>query len=119
MPNALVLYHSVIDTSAGGYGQKKTGEAWGKILPLLAVRVNLPPTIVFHGTYDVVTTYTGAVSFRDRMLRVGNRCELVSHTNGGHGYLIFDLLLFLQVIERTLRFTEQTVRRTGKAAKMN
>ena len=73
MPNALVLYHSVIDTSADGYGQKKTGEAWGKISSLHQVRVNLPTTVVFHGTYDVVTTYTGAVSFRDRMLRAGNK----------------------------------------------
>jgi acetyl esterase len=110
IPNALVLYYPVIDTSSEGYGQKKIGDSWQQISPLHQVRANAPPTIIFHGTNDTVTPYAGAVRFRDRMLQAGNRCELVSHKNGGHGYVIFDLGLFRQAIERTQRFTEQTVR---------
>lgn len=110
VPNALVLYYPVIDTSSEGYGQKKIGESWRQISPLHQVCADVPPTLIFHGTKDTVTPYAGAVLFRDRMWRAGNRCKLVSHKDGAHGYLIFDLSLFRHAIERTRRFTDQTVR---------
>jgi acetyl esterase len=109
IPNALVLYYPVIDTSSEGYGQMKIGDSWQQISPLHQVRANRPPTIIFHGTADTVTPYAGAVLFRDRMLQAGNRCELVSRKNGVHGYLIFDLLLFRQTITRTLKFIDRVV----------
>ncbi|HJN89635.1 MAG TPA: alpha/beta hydrolase, partial [Verrucomicrobiota bacterium] len=34
MPNALVLFYPVIDTSAAGYGQKKIGDRWRELSPL-------------------------------------------------------------------------------------
>ena len=116
VPNALVLYYPVIDTSSEGYGQKKIGKAWQQISPVHHVHPNLPPTIVFHGTADTVTPYAGAVLFRDRMLQAGNRCELVSHTDGAHGYLIFDMGLFRQAVARTQQFVEQVVGRSSETS---
>ncbi len=104
VPNALVLYYPVIDTSANGYGQKKIGAAWRQLSPVHHVRSGLPPTIVFHGTADTVTPYAGAKLFTERMRSVGNDCELVSEEAGNHGYFIFDLASFDQVMARTQRF---------------
>ena len=106
IPDALVLYYPVIDTSARGYGQKKIGDAWRQISPVHHVRQGLPPTIVFHGTADTVTPYEGAVQFAQKMSKAGNDCQLVSHDNGKHGYLIFDLRLFERAMDRTRRFLE-------------
>lgn len=106
VPNALILYYPVIDTSPAGYGQKKIGEYWQQLSPVHHVRENLPPTIVFHGTADTVTPYAGARAFDEKMRKAGNDCELVSHKDGIHGHLIFDLQLFESAMERTRTFLQ-------------
>ncbi len=112
IPDALVLYYPVIDTSAGGYGQKKIGERWKELSPVHNVKSNLPPTIVFHGTGDIVTPFKGAESFQKHSLALGNLCELVTHKDGRHGYLIFDLKLYAEA----LRLTEAFLNRIGMVA---
>jgi acetyl esterase len=104
VPNSVVLYYPVIDTSAGGYGQQKIGAAWKQLSPVDHVRSNLPPTLHFHGTADTVTPYAGAAEFHRRMEKSGNVCELVSHEGGVHGHLIFDLKLFESSMKRTREF---------------
>jgi len=104
VPNASVLYYPVIDTSAEGYGRQKIGDDWQTISPLHQVKPHLPPTIVFHGTADTVTPYKGAVEFQKKMLAAGNKCELVSHEGGVHGYFIFDLELYEAAMKRTEQF---------------
>ncbi len=95
--NALVLLYPVIDTSEQGYGQKKIGERWQELSPVHSIKElkrKMPPTILFHGTGDTVTPYAGAAEFHRLMKEKGNQCELVSHREGIHGYLIFDLDLY-------------------------
>lgn len=103
VPNALVLYFPVIDTSKEGYGNAKIGERWQEISPLHRVKPGVPPTIIFHGTGDTVTPFHGAKAFHEAMLKAGNRCELVVNEGGKHGYLMFDRALY----EDTLRKTEE------------
>ena len=91
--NALVLLFPVIDTSKEGYGNAKCGEHWQDISPVHQVKAGLPPTILFHGTGDTVTPYAGAKAFTEAMVKAGNRCELVTHEGGKHGYLMFDRTL--------------------------
>jgi len=104
VPNALVLYYPVIDTSAEGYGNAKCGPGWREISPLHRVRAGAPPTLVFHGTGDTVTPFAGAKAFCEAMTRLGNRCELVTHEGGRHGYMVFDPALFDQALRRTDEF---------------
>jgi len=99
-----VLYYPVIDTSAGGYGQKKIGRRWQRLSPVDNVKPGLPPTILFHGTADTVTPFPGAKLFSERMREAGNSCQLVTHPNGPHGYFIFDLELYDRVMQRTEEF---------------
>ena len=104
VPNALVLFYPVIDTSAAGYGQKKIGNRWRELSPVHHVRAGLPPTLIFHGTADTVTPHAGAVQFQKNMRAAANPCQLISHPGGPHGYLIFDLKLFDQAMRRTRDF---------------
>lgn len=105
-PNVLVLFYPVIDTSAAGYGQKKIGDRWRDISPVHHVRKDLPPTLILHGTGDTVTPYAGAKSFFDQMQTAGNHCKLISHADGRHGYFIFDLQLYEEAMQQTLRFLQ-------------
>jgi acetyl esterase len=111
-PDALVLYYPVIDTSEQGYGQQKIGKRWRELSPVDHVRSGLPPTILFHGSADTVTPIAGAIQFQERMTQLGNRCQLVSQKGGSHGYFIFDLDLYHQVMDRTFEFlkTQDLVR---------
>ena len=106
-PKALVLLFPVIDTSANGYGQKKIGEKWKDLSPLHNVTGNLPTTLLFHGTSDTVTPFSGAEQFVSEMHRKGNECELVSHEGGRHGYLMFDQSLLQQTLSKMESFLEQ------------
>ena len=106
-PNALVLYYPVIDTSENRYGQKKIGARWRELSPVDNVKTGLPPTIIFHGTGDTVTPIEGAKLFYKRMQEAGNECELVVHEGGRHGYFIFDLNLFAQVMEQSEKFLKE------------
>ncbi len=102
VPNAMVLYFPVIDTSSDGYGNKKIGSQWREISPLHRVRPGVPPTILFHGTADTVTPFQGAQAFCEAMRKAGNQCEMVVHDGGTHGYLMRDRASY----EDTLRKTE-------------
>jgi acetyl esterase/lipase len=103
-PCALVLYYPVIDTSPEGYGNAKCGPRWREISPLHRVRPGLPPTILFHGTADTCTPFEGARRFDAAMREAGNRCDLVAHEGGRHGYFLYDLGLFELVLARTAAF---------------
>jgi acetyl esterase/lipase len=103
-PNALVLLFPVIDTSKAGYGNAKISERWRELSPVHHVRGGAPPTLIFHGTGDTVTPFAGAEAFRDAMQKAGNRCELVAHEGGGHGYLMADRRLYLDTLAKTDAF---------------
>ena len=47
---------------------------------------NMPPTILFHATGDKTIPYTLSVAFRDRMVKNGNTCELVTFEGLGHTF---------------------------------
>jgi acetyl esterase/lipase len=100
MPQGLVLFSPVIDTSPEGYGNAKAGPNWRDISPTHQVRKGLPATIVFHGTDDTTTPFKGAQLFHDEMLRAGNRCELVTQTGAGHTYMFKDAALYEDTLKR-------------------
>lgn len=100
MPNALVLFSPVIDTSTEGYGHAKVVEHWEELSPAHRVRPSLPPTIVFHGTGDATTPFKGARKFHDAMLAAGNRCELVSVEGAPHTYMFKDAALYAGTLQR-------------------
>lgn len=104
VPNALVLYFPVIDTSKEGYGQAKIGERWRELSPAHNVGAGLPPTLVFHGTGDTVTPFKGAELFLAEMKKAGNRCELDVHPGGAHGYLMTTRELYEDTLAKTAKF---------------
>lgn len=104
VPNAMVLYFPVIDTSAEGYGAAKIGPRWRELSPLHHVRPGVPPTLILHGTGDTVTPFKGAQAFHDAMLMAGNRCELVPTEGAVHGYLMRDRARYEEALQRTEKF---------------
>ncbi|MCD6049238.1 MAG: Alpha/beta hydrolase fold-3 domain protein [Verrucomicrobia bacterium] len=106
VPNAMVLYYPVIDTSKEGYGNALIGARWQEISPAHQVKRGTPPTLILHGTGDTTTPFKGAQKFHDAMLKAGNRSELVVNEGGPHGYLMFDGALFNDALVQTDLFLE-------------
>lgn len=86
-PDAMVLYNPVIDTSTAGYGYDQVGERWREISPHHHVHAGLPPTLVVHPVEDKTVPYANATAFVAAMHAAGNRCDLISPTGIGHGFV--------------------------------
>jgi acetyl esterase len=86
VPNAMVLFNPVIDTSKLGYGHNKLKERFKEISPVAHVRKGIVPTIIFVGKADTTTPAAGDRKFRDLMKAAGNRCELHEYDGKKHGF---------------------------------
>jgi len=86
VPNALVLFNPVLDTTATGYGAKKLGTRCRDASPAHHVCAGLPPTIVFHGKADKTVPFENAQRFADGMKKAGNACTLFGYDGQGHGF---------------------------------
>ncbi len=86
LPNALVLFNPVLDTTERGYGAEKLVGKETLISPVHHVREGLPPTIVMHGTKDTTVPYANASDFVSAMKAAGNCCELVAFAGMNHGF---------------------------------
>lgn len=86
IPNALVLFNPVIDTSKRGFGYKQLAERYREISPIEHVRGNLPPTLILQGLADTTTPPSGHREFERRMTMHNNVCRLVMYPHEQHGF---------------------------------
>jgi len=86
LPNAIIGYNPVFDTTDKGYGSEKVKGRETEISPYHQIKKNLPPTLNFHGKKDTTVPYENAIRFTQRMKETGNSCELVTVDNVGHGF---------------------------------
>jgi acetyl esterase/lipase len=86
VPDALVLFNPVLDTTALGKLRERLGERAREISPYHHIRARLPSTIIFHGTEDATVPFQGVMDFARAATAAGNRCELVPFPGKGHGF---------------------------------
>lgn len=87
VPNAMILYNPVLDTTERGYGLTQVGEARKTEVSLThQVQAGIVPTLVLHGTADKTVPFENAERFTRLMNEAGNRCELKAYEGKGHGF---------------------------------
>ena len=87
VPNAMILFNPVLDTTDKGYGSKNfKSDQQTDISPCHRVRKGIVPTIIFHGTADMTVPFENAERFTRLMKSAGNDCVLVSFEGKGHGF---------------------------------
>jgi len=100
-PNALVLFSPVTNTMKA---QKRLGERWRELSPLLRLAAKTPPALIFHGTADKLEPFADAKAFHDAMIKAGNRCELVSVADAPHGYMFTSEAHYTDTVRRMSAF---------------
>ncbi len=86
VPNAMILFNPVVNTTKEGYGVDKLVGQETALSPVHHVRPKLPPTLVMHGTRDTTVPYKNAVDFVAEMKDKGNDCRLISAFGENHGF---------------------------------
>lgn len=87
VPNLLVLFNPVIDTTPGrGWGADRLGDDAAALSPVEGVHEDQPPSILFHGTADTTVPVSAARLFKAESDRVGATCVLHEYEGAGHGF---------------------------------
>ncbi len=86
VPDAMVLFNPVTDTTEKGYGSEKMNGRTTVISPNHHIRSNIPPTIIFHGDEDKTVPIENAIRFDRLMKDTGNICRLIVIKGVGHGF---------------------------------
>ena len=87
LPNAMILFNPVLDTTKKGYGAGRYSAAQQTALsPNHHIREGLVPTLVLHGTADTTVPFENAERFERLMKDAGNDCRLVAFDGAKHGF---------------------------------
>jgi acetyl esterase len=87
VPNMLILFNPVLDTTAKGYGADRfSSDDQTTLSPCHLVRQGIPPTLTLHGTADKTVPFENAERFTRLMQEAGNDCLLVPFTGQDHGF---------------------------------
>jgi acetyl esterase/lipase len=87
IPNAMILFNPVLDTTEKGYGMKKVGkDRKTEISPCHHVKKGMPPTLICHGTQDRTVPFENVERFTKSMEEAGNQCILVPFEGKDHGF---------------------------------
>ncbi len=87
VPDAVVAFNPVLDTTDKGFGIKSVGpDRQFDVLPCHHVQPGVAPTLVLHGTDDKLVPFENDQCFVRLMLEAGNRCELAAYEVQGHGF---------------------------------
>ncbi|MBN1351759.1 alpha/beta hydrolase [candidate division KSB1 bacterium] len=116
IPDALVLfnpplvlapYKNFYPANLAKY-KERIGEHPEQISPIHCITSNCPPTIIFHGEEDQLVPIETVSMYANAAKSSGNRCELVTFPNCGHGFFNFrpeaTNEMFYETMTRTLQF---------------
>ncbi len=87
LPNLMVLYNPVLDTTKKGYGVSRFKPEQQTDLSLThQVKKGIVPTLVLHGTKDTTVPFENAERFGKLMKKAGNQCVIIPYEGKGHGF---------------------------------
>jgi acetyl esterase len=87
VPNAMILFNPVLDTTDKGYGAERfKPKQQTDLSPCHHVRKAIVPTLVFHGTADKTVPFENAERFAQLMTEAVNECVLVPFEGKDHGF---------------------------------
>ena len=121
LPNLMVLYNPVLDTTKDGYGAGKFKPEQQTDLSLThQVKKGIVPTLVLHGTADTTVPFENAERFGKLMKKAGNECVVIPYKGKGHGF--FNAPFFrpknkVETYDQITKETEEFLKKHGFSTK--
>ena len=93
VPNGLVLYCPVVDTSKKGFGAEKflSLDDANKANPSKYIGKHLPPMIIFHGTQDRIVSFDSVARFAKQVTRKSNVCQMIAFDGKDNTFYNFNV----------------------------
>ncbi len=110
VPNAMILFNPVIDTSPEGNGYNKLGDRYKELSPVEHVHKGIPATLFFHGMADTTVPFKGAEDFTSKMKAAGNTCKLIPFEGMKHGFFNYqrhDNVPYTKIMKDIDRFLKE------------
>ncbi len=112
VPNALVLFNPVVDTTEKGYGADLLKGHKTEISPVHHIKKGIAPCIIFHGTSDKDVPLENVERFGRLMKQAGNVCELIVFEKKEHGFYNYGMEEN-KIFQQTLDVAEKFCHRLG------
>ncbi len=114
VPDALILFNPVLDTTKKGFGWRRFPPGKDtELSPCHHVRPGLPPTLIFHGTADTTVPFENVRRFQRLMREAGNICEVVPFEGKKHGFFNYGRGRDHASYNATIREMDAFLRRLG------
>ena len=116
-PDALILFNPVcvVDPlkNPKRFNFARLGVKGYEISPYHHVDETVPPTIIYHGTEDLLVPFKTAEMFHQRMLEFGNDSSLIPFDGRDHGFFNHGKHLVESDYAKTLKYTDDFLSRIG------
>jgi acetyl esterase/lipase len=86
MPDALVLYNPVVNTTAEGFGAKAVGVDTFNLSPYHRLQADLPPVLIFHGEVDTTVPLENITSLKAKLDALLITNVVKTYAGQGHGF---------------------------------
>jgi len=84
-PKALILFNPLLYLPAS-----RIGARYAEISPYHNIVRHAAPTLIFSGTADKEVSAESLKDYKNRMMELGNRCELYLYDDQVHGFYIYN-----------------------------
>ena len=106
-PAGMLLFNPAVDIGRSSRIQEMFRNQAEQYSPIEFVRPSLPGAWIVHGTADKIVPHSTVVDFCQRMESAGNRCELTSFDDAGHGFFNAGRPAYDQVLTALLAYLDR------------
>lgn len=86
MPQALVLYNPVVNTTSEGFGAARVGNDTINLSPYHQASPDIPPVLIFHGEKDTTVPLENIRALKVRLDEYQVPNQIVTYAGQGHGF---------------------------------
>ncbi|WPP51713.1 alpha/beta hydrolase [Catalinimonas niigatensis] len=86
MPDALLLFNPVVNTTSEGFGAKAVGSDTLLLSPYHRMQINMPPTLIFHGKADTTVPYSNIQAMKAKLDALLIPNQVYAYEDLTHGF---------------------------------
>ncbi|MEK6479771.1 alpha/beta hydrolase [Catalinimonas sp. 4WD22] len=86
MPDALLLFNPVVNTTSEGFGAKAVGKDTFNLSPYHRMQMDMPPTLIFHGIDDTTVPISNIRALESKLDALLVNTQVYEYEGASHGF---------------------------------